>query len=58
MQFVWCLGQLNPKANRIELDPNEEDLNEWAQLNMKVSCDDCSINEDDICSICGPNLQG
>ena len=47
------LGQINPSAKRIELKETEENLDEWAQLHMKVSCERCSLDDDDVCTVCG-----
>ncbi len=47
------LGQINPRSDRIELDPFAHDLNEWTLLNKKVSCDRCDQDDDDICKVCG-----
>jgi len=57
--FLLCtairvaLGQINPRADRIELDPSAHDLDEWTLLNKKVSCDQCDQGDDDICKVCG-----
>lgn len=47
------LGQLNPHARSIELDANIESLDDWGQLNKKVSCEECSLDENDTCTVCG-----
>ncbi len=48
-----ALSQLNPAVTRIELDADDKDLSEWVNLNIKVSCDECSLDEDKVCTVCG-----